>query len=329
MLELTENEVQRWGRSIGIGSLRLAEQDYRLVELVRAINEDDFLASRLVFKGGTALNKLYFGGNARLSVDLDFNILGTRDSVQDERDEIRSRLKKVLEDQNPEFEIFYDDSWESLQVTGRYQPLAGGGREKIKIDLATVERFPITEIITKPLTTPDGGTVSVRTLPIDELIATKIRAFYSRRKGRDLYDLIQARPLLDDTTLVRKMAIYYFYRAKIVYDPDLLEEAMSDPRQIDSFRQDLDPFLRADADFDVEDAIKELPRAYDFLFDLDDRDNDFILWARYHLDKVSKETASKVLDHDHPLARLLENQSGISDRARNATPADIYVQTEE
>lgn len=328
MLELTQDKVGRWGRSIGIGSLRLAEQDYRLVELVRAINEDEFLAPRLVFKGGTAINKLYFGGNSRLSVDLDFNILGTRDSVQDERDDIRSRLIEILGEQDPSFDTYHEDSWESLRVEGRYQPLAGGGEEKIKIDLTTVERFPITEVIEKPLEMPGGTSISVRTLPIDELIATKVRAFYSRRKGRDVYDLVRARPLLDDTTLLRKMAIYYFYRAEIIYDPDRLEEAMSDRSQIDGFRQDLDPFLRADADFNIEDAVNELPNAYDFLFDLDDRDHDFILLARYLLDHVGEDTASDVLEHEHPLAWLLEEQSGISERALNATLDDIYVHTE-
>lgn len=96
MLELTETDVSRWGRSIGVGSLRLAEQDYRLVELVQAITEDDLLSERLVFKGGTALNKLYFQDNFRLSVDLDFNILGTRDSVQDERAQMRGRRDRSL-----------------------------------------------------------------------------------------------------------------------------------------------------------------------------------------------------------------------------------------
>lgn len=328
MLELTENEVSRWGRSVQMGSLRLAEQDYRLVDLVRRINEDEFLSDRLVFKGGTALNKLYFEDNARLSVDLDFNVLGTRDSVQDERAEMRNRLIDVLHDQDPDFDTYHEHSWEMLRVVGRYQPLAAETDEKIKIECSTVERFPITETIHKPLELPSGDTASIRTLPIDELIATKVRALYGRRKGRDVYDLIQARPLLERPELLRKMAIYYFYRSQIVYDPDLIEQAMTDESQLRGFRQDISPFLRADADFDVEEAISTLPEAYDFLFDLDERDEEFILLARHLLGKVGEKRAADVLEHEHPLAWLFEGHSGISKRALEATQDTIYVHTD-
>lgn len=329
MLELTENEVARWGRSIQIGSLRLAEQDYRLVELIDRINEDEFLADRLVFKGGTALNKLYFEDSARLSVDLDFNVLGTRDSVQDERAEMRRRLIGVLHDQDPEFDTYHEHSWEMLRVVGRYQPLAGEADEKIKIECSTVERFPITETVQKPLELPDGTTASVKTLPIDELIATKVRALYGRRKGRDVYDLMQARPLLETPELLRKMAIYYFYRSQIVYDPELIEGAMTDESQVRGFRQDIGPFLRADVDFDVEEALSTLPEAYDFLFDLDDRDEQFILLARHLLGKVGKRRASDVLEHENPLAWLFEGHTGISKRALEATRDTIYVHTDD
>jgi len=64
-------------------------------------------------------------------------------------------------------------------------------------------------------------------------------ALYGRRKGRDVDHLIQARPLLEDPDLLRKMPIYYFYRSQIVYDPELIHEEMTDESQIEGFRRDI------------------------------------------------------------------------------------------
>jgi len=41
------------------------------------------LTDRLAFKGGTSLRKLYAGNNGRFSLDLDFSIIGTDESLDD------------------------------------------------------------------------------------------------------------------------------------------------------------------------------------------------------------------------------------------------------
>lgn len=328
MLELTEARALKWARHLGAGSLRVAEQDYRLVHLVQAIAQDDLLGPRLAFKGGTALNKLYFGENARLSADLDYNVLGTKDAVQAGRGELRGRLVHLLREQDPSFAITHDHSWELLRVTGRYQPLVGGGTEKIKVELSTVERFPITRTVTQPLRMPDDTTVDVLTLPIDELVSTKVRALYGRRKGRDVYDLHQARPLLSDLELIRKMVLYHLYRGRIVYDADKLHGAFADVGRLEFYRRDLKAFLRAGAAFDIDRAIAQLPGQYDFLFQLDDRDHEFLLLARHLLGWIGEKRAAQALRHEHPLARLFDGRSDISEEALRATIDDIRVHME-
>ena len=43
----------------------------------------------------------------------------------------------------------------------------------------------------------DNGECHVLTYQLDELVGTKLRALYQRRKGRDLYDLYKALTLSD------------------------------------------------------------------------------------------------------------------------------------
>lgn len=152
---------------------------------------------------------------------------------------MRSRLIDVLHDQDPDVDAYHEHSCGMLRVVGGYQPLPTEADERVKIECSTVERFPITETVTRPLELPEGDTIQVQTLPVDELISTKVRALHGRRKGRDVDHLIQARPLLEDPDLLRKMPIYYFYRSQIVYDPELIHEEMTDESQIEGFRRDI------------------------------------------------------------------------------------------
>ena len=50
------------------------EKTMRLLELLRAINEDAFLSENLTLKGGTAINIIHYRNIPRLSVDLDFDL---------------------------------------------------------------------------------------------------------------------------------------------------------------------------------------------------------------------------------------------------------------
>jgi predicted nucleotidyltransferase component of viral defense system len=84
-MQITVRILRNWADEGGIPDLTLAELDYRLVHALSAIYTDPFLRDRLYLKGGTALNKLYLPGANRLSVDLDFNAVGTKEQVLQER----------------------------------------------------------------------------------------------------------------------------------------------------------------------------------------------------------------------------------------------------
>ena len=58
-MDLTTRAIRIWADENAIPDLTLAELDYRLVHVLRAIYADPFLRDRLCLKGGTALNKFY------------------------------------------------------------------------------------------------------------------------------------------------------------------------------------------------------------------------------------------------------------------------------
>ena len=63
---------------------------------------------------------------------------------------------------------------------------------RIKIEMNTFERSPVRPIVSRPYAVDSPwfeGSAEVATFAIEELVATKIRALYQRRKGRDLFDL--------------------------------------------------------------------------------------------------------------------------------------------
>ena len=70
--------------------------------------------------------------------------------------------------------------------------LVNGDPLNVKVEMNTFERSPARPTVTRPLTVRSEwfeGAADVATFAIEELTATKIRALFQRRKGRDLFDL--------------------------------------------------------------------------------------------------------------------------------------------
>lgn len=220
MIKITPTLLRDWADNIGIGSLILAEHDYRISHLLDLIYSDPYLKEVLVLKGGTAINKLHLGRTRRLSVDLDFNQIGTKQEVLKNAKLVREKLVELSKKQDPDYKIAHDPSYNQTTVRLKYSALAGTALQPIKLEISHVERFPILPTENKQLALHDlRESVVIRTYKIEELLATKLRALHDRMKGRDLYDLNLAYDLITDQDSLRKMFLYYFYRDRKVFNP--------------------------------------------------------------------------------------------------------------
>lgn len=321
MLRITERILRNWGDSIGIDNLALAEHDYRISYLLSDIYSNDFLTDRLLLKGGTAINKLHLKSLSRLSVDLDFNQIGSKEEVLRSTRQIREALVQIATEQDQSYKITFDPRYEQTTIHIKYNSITGQQPvQPIKIEVSHIERFPILKTENKELMLYDSETsTSIGTYRIEELLATKLRALYDRMKGRDLYDLASSFNLVKDKTVLRKMFLYYFYRDRKVFNPKIFFEKVSGS----NYEDDVKGFIRSDVRFDLEGAKIEVVKNYHFIRNLDDADKQFLILARFLLgDDIKKEMKKAVQSVEYPFKILF-------DGVRDVNPDIFQIRTED
>jgi predicted nucleotidyltransferase component of viral defense system len=162
------------------------EQDLILSRALVEIFGEPTLAKGLLLRGGTALHKLFMKPALRYSEDIDF-VQASPGPIGPLLDGIRGRLNPLLgtprRERNPG------------NVTLRYRmeseippvvPL------RLKVEINTREHFSVFGAEQLPFSIRSPwfeGRAEIRTYSLNELLATKLRALYQRRKGRDLFDL--------------------------------------------------------------------------------------------------------------------------------------------
>jgi len=162
------------------------EQDLALSRALVEIFQHPLLGQALAFRGGTALHKLFLPSPARYSEDIDL--------VQVEAGPIGPVMTAMRATLDP-----WLGTPRRSQGEGRMTFIYRFESElppvvplRLKIEVNTREHFTVLGHVMKPFTVESrwfDGTASIRSFAIEELLATKLRALYQRRKGRDLFDL--------------------------------------------------------------------------------------------------------------------------------------------
>jgi len=181
------------------------EQDLILSRLIVEIASDELLAGELAFRGGTCLHKLHLPEPARYSEDLDY----TRTSDEPKIGDCLTALRRIaasigLEERKRRFPSHDSDM---ACIWFHTSPEAGDAQISIKIEINVHETTPYRPLLLMRHRVDSrwwSGSADVRTFRIEEILATKLRALYTRRKGRDLYDLwltLTELPLDDQLTI--------------------------------------------------------------------------------------------------------------------------------
>lgn len=68
---INRTAITQWNRIVPWNDNAQVEQDLIISRALVAIFSDEFLASQLAFRGGTALHKLYLSPQPRYSEDID------------------------------------------------------------------------------------------------------------------------------------------------------------------------------------------------------------------------------------------------------------------
>ena len=162
------------------------EQDLVISRALVEMFSDPVLTEGLAFRGGTALYKLYLTPPARYSEDIDL-IQVEPGPAGPLMDGLRGTLDPWLGEAR----------WKQSQgrVTFGYRFLSEdvpGLRLRLKVEINTREHFSVLGFTKRAFSVDSrwySGRADIATYALDELLATKMRALYQRRKGRDLFDL--------------------------------------------------------------------------------------------------------------------------------------------
>ena len=175
-------------------SLGMIEKDYVLGWLLFGFSTTD-----LIFKGGTALSKIFFPKIWRLSEDLDFSFHKNFETIKienilkmiEQRSGIMLKLKSRYE--NPEY----------LQLKIQYKALLGKNWVKIDVTKEKVLEKPLIKSVSKDYS--DYSDFKIKVMRLEEIIAEKIRTLIERKKSRDYYDIWKALSLNVDKRMIAKL----------------------------------------------------------------------------------------------------------------------------
>jgi predicted nucleotidyltransferase component of viral defense system len=168
-------------------ALDLVEKDYVLGWILFGIASSS-ISKHVAFKGGTALAKVYFPGQWRLSEDLDFTLLDETDLGDLARglsDEVASIVEKAsgisVALRKPPF-VNPNYLQSRVQYTG---PVS---KNTVKIEFSK-EGFP-NGIVQRTMPQMfDYPRFSVSVYSLDNILAEKIRTLLERGKVKDYYDV--------------------------------------------------------------------------------------------------------------------------------------------
>ncbi len=186
---IPRNHITAWRASAPWQLDSQVEQDLIISRAIIEIFSVPTLASNLAFRGGTALYKLYLHPPARYSEDIDLVQVHPA-LIGDILDNMRNVLDPWLGEPRRQFKegrvnlVYRFDSEDQPPI-----------KLKLKIEINSREHFTVLGYRQIPFRVKNlwfADKTIVQTYALSELLATKFRALYQRRKGRDLFDLWHA-----------------------------------------------------------------------------------------------------------------------------------------
>lgn len=140
----------------------------------------------MVFKGGTALSKLYFPRTWRFSEDLDFTFTG---EITEEQfiEGLRLALEETEKKSGIRFTVRSTHLTPAyVQAKVQYEAVLGH-RNTTKLDV-TLDEHLVFEIEEKPYSFEDVPPVTIKAYSLEEILVEKIRSLFERNRARDFYD---------------------------------------------------------------------------------------------------------------------------------------------
>ena len=259
---IKEPYIREWHEFVPWKDMLMVEQDLIICRALVSIFSDEFLRENLAFRGGTALHKLFLQPQARYSEDIDL--------VQIKPGPIKPimfRLSEVLEWLPSRTTQQKKHSNKLLfRVDSEIPPVQ---QIRLKVEINCFEHFNVMGLQEVPFRVESSwftGEASLTTYHLEELVGTKLRALYQRKKGRDLFDLylILSRHQLDMEKVLECYRKYMDFVVERIPSYKEFVQNMEQKMQDDEFLEDVVPLLRPEVPWNPQEAY---PLIYDQLID--------------------------------------------------------------
>jgi predicted nucleotidyltransferase component of viral defense system len=269
MTPITRQDILAHQAVVPWGAQYQVEQDLLLCRAMVALFDDKFLSSQVAMRGGTLLHKVHLAPPARYSEDIDLVVVGARPA-----DHIRRAIRRVLTDVlgAPKTSV-----WDTLvlairntvkpsrvlRMTYSTRSIIEPNRTlEIVVEANVTERKPHRAIVEMPFSFPfrdKAVQTHIKGFDIHEMLGTKMRAMFQRKRGRDLFDLYWA--LTKSPTPVDPAAIIASFEHYLKQEGTKAGRAefiriLDDHLKDRGFCSDMQPLLRADITYDPQAAGK-------------------------------------------------------------------------
>jgi len=202
MMPITRQDILAHRAVVPWSAQYQIEQDLLLCRAIAALFDDSFLHSQLAMRGGTLLHKVHLAPPARYSEDIDLVVVGSRPA-----EHIRRAVRRVLTDV---LGIPKASVWDtiSLAIRNKVKPsrilrmtysassiIEPGRFLDIVVEANVTERKPHRSVVEIPFNFSfrnETVKTKIKGYDIHEMLGTKMRAMFQRRRGRDLFDLYWA-----------------------------------------------------------------------------------------------------------------------------------------
>jgi predicted nucleotidyltransferase component of viral defense system len=232
---------------------KYVEQDLIIARSLVEMFSDDLIREHLAFRGGTALHKLFISPQVRYSEDIDL--------VQLRHEPINPVLKRIREILSflGQKRIVKQKLHNNVVIYRFETEIPPIEIMRLKIEINTREHLNILGLQEVPFEVQNGwfsGKCNITTYPLEELLSTKYKAIYGRKKGRDLFDIYWALTHLDfDIEKLLYCCREHYKFAELKYPTDKqfilnMEEKLSDYEYVN----DIFSVIRSDIDYSPHKA---------------------------------------------------------------------------
>lgn len=279
------------------------EKVLRLKEILRYLNEEEYLKEHLLLKGGTAINLTVFN-LPRLSVDIDLDYTpnDTKVDMLEAREKITTLIKDYMEAEG--YQLSQGSRLtHSLDAFYYQYQNAGGNRDMIKIELNYSLRAHILEPVhRKILPEVFDDDLMIRMVAPMEIFAAKGNALISRAAARDLYDwgnLIAKNLFVDERDILRKCFAFYATISAETVNRDFDTSAI-DSLKFGKIRRDLFPVLSRKDNFMLDERKQKAKDYITDLMQLTDQEQEYM--DRF----IAKEYVPELLFDDEEIVERIK-----------------------